>query len=138
MGGSGHGNNWVLLSGQGHAQQIFKPVVCWSVQLCSSLLADWPEVTQSWSLPGSIEGLLVTPKGLMPTCTSQAAAAGALVPIAGHCPIQASAEEDFITHRQVWLRFLWSHCSFPLGPGAATFCLCLSKVSVSPSPVDGL
>ena len=25
MGGSGHGNNWVLLS----AQQIFKPVVCW-------------------------------------------------------------------------------------------------------------
>ena len=29
------------------------------------------------------------------------------------------------THRQVWVRLLWSHCSFLLGPGACPmFCLC--------------
>ena len=28
------------------------------------------------------------------------------------------------THRQVWLSFLWGHCSFLSGPGVHRFCLC--------------
>ena len=36
-------------SGQGQASQIFNPIFCWSVGLCS-LPVVWPEVAQSWSL----------------------------------------------------------------------------------------
>ena len=42
------------------------------------------------------------------------------------------------THRQAWLCLLWSHCSFPLGPGVTRFCLCPPIVSFSPIPVKFL
>ena len=35
------------------------------------------------------------------------------------------------THGQVWVSLLWGHCSFLLGPGVHTVCLCLQE-SVSP------
>ena len=31
------------------------------------------------------------------------------------------------THRQVWLSFLWGHCSLLLGPGAHKFCCALQE-----------
>ena len=48
--------SWVLLCGQGHAQQIFHPIFCWWMGLCS-LSVVWPEAAQSWSLVFSMQGL---------------------------------------------------------------------------------
>ena len=36
------------------------------------------------------------------------------------------------THRQVWLRLLWGHCSFLLGPDVYKVLLCPRRVSWSP------
>ena len=38
------------------------------------------------------------------------------------------------THGQVWISFLWGHCSFLLGPGAHKLLFVPSK-SLFPSPV---
>ena len=60
----------------------------------------------------------------------------ALDPAAGCCQ-PTPLPEILDTHRQVWLRLLWCHSSFLLGPGAHKFCLCPSIVCF-PSPVEVL
>ena len=37
------------------------------------------------------------------------------------------------THRQVWVRLLWGHLSFLLGPGAHRFCVCVCALQESVS-----
>ena len=39
------------------------------------------------------------------------------------------------THSQVWLSLLGDHCSFPCVMMGPRFCLCPTRVSVSPSPM---
>ena len=57
-----------------------------------SLLAVWPEVTQSWSLQAPYKGYWWPPKGLMPTRTSQDCCCYCPCPHSRPLPIQASAE----------------------------------------------
>ena len=51
-------------------------------------------------------------------------------PVAGHCRLTPLPEAPGHS-QEVWLRLLWGHCSFLLGPGVHRFC-CACQESVSP------
>ena len=70
MGGTGGGYSCLLL----WWAELSKTLICLSADgrgWVPSLLVVWPEVTQHWSLPGSLVGLMWTLGGLTPRSTSQ-------------------------------------------------------------------
>ena len=71
-------------------------------------------------------------KGLMPAChTPRTAAVSALT--LWQATFDSRLHQRLPnTHRQVWLRLLWGHCSFLLGPDVYKVLLCPRRVSWSP------
>ena len=97
--------------GQGHVQWIFNSGSCAPSQLVVWLRCPVLELT------GSMVGLKTTSRRTY----ANMHLSGLWLP-EFLSPQQAKSDLHLCrrpsnTHRQVWLSFLWSHCSFPLGPG---------------------
>ena len=122
--------------GQSHAQQIFKPIFCWWVGMCSLLVS-----CLAWSNPvlksaNSRTGLMVTSKRTY----ANTHLPGPLLPVllslaAGHCQTPLCRRPSN-THWQVWFSPLWG--SLLLSPGFwyAQGFICALQESFPPSPLE--
>ena len=122
VGGTGCGENWVLL---------------WRASPCSvNLKSNFLFMIRAVFPP--VVGSEVT--SCKRTYTSMLHLPGLLLSVSLTL-LQATVNPCFHqrlpnTHIKVWLILFWDHCSFLLGPGARKFLFVPSKSLCSPSPVE--
>ena len=102
--GTDWGGNWVLFWWVSHAQYIFESIFCWWAGLCF-LPVVGPETKDGGGNGPPSKGPVQAVLGSVPPTLQQAT------------PDPRLCWRLLDTHRQVWVSFLWGHCSFLLGLG---------------------